>query len=178
MIITIGGTAGSGKSTMAKLLAKKLGYKHYSMGDLQREIAKKKNISLIELGRMEEEDKNLDKEVDQRQVELGKKEDNFVIDARLGFHFIPNSVKIFLDADFDERTKRILADRVRKEKNVDLENTKGNMKVRKASEQKRYKTYYNIDPYNKKHYDLIIDTTDKKPKEVVEEILLFIEKKK
>ena len=91
MKITLGGTAGSGKSTAAKLLAKKLGYKHYSMGDFQREIAEEKGISLLELGKLEEKVKSLDEEVDQRQIELGRKEDNFVIDSRLGFHFIPNS---------------------------------------------------------------------------------------
>ena len=176
MRITIGGTAGSGKSTVAKLLARKLGYKHYSMGDFQREIAEEKKISLLELGKLEEENRSLDEEVDQRQIDLGRNDDDFVIDARLGFHFIPNSVKIFLDADFKERAKRILADIIRKEHNVNLENTKKNMKIRKASEQKRYKKYYDIDPYDKSHYDLVIDTTSITPEEVVEKILGFVKK--
>jgi len=138
-IITINGTAGSGKSTVAKLLAKKLDYKHYSMGDFQREIAEEKGISLLELGKLEEKDKSIDEEVDQMQIDLGRKEDNFVIDSRLGFHFIPNSIKIFLDADFEERAKRILADTIRKEHNVNLKTTKQNIKTREASEKKRYK---------------------------------------
>ena len=46
MIITISGIAGSGKSTVAKLLAKKLNCKHYSVGDFMRQIAKEKNIPL------------------------------------------------------------------------------------------------------------------------------------
>ena len=46
MIIAISGKAGSGKSTIAELLAKKLKLKHYSIGNLMREMAKKKNISL------------------------------------------------------------------------------------------------------------------------------------
>jgi len=177
MIITIGGTAGSGKSTVAKLLAKKLGFKHYSMGDMQREIAEERRISLLELGKIEEQDRSFDEEVDQRQIGLGKNEDNFVIDARLGFHFIPNSVKIFLDADFEERARRILADTIRKEHNVNLENTKENMRIRKSSEQKRYKKYYGLDPYDKKHYDLVVDTTSINAEKVVEKILKFIGKK-
>jgi len=35
MIITIAGEGGSGKSTVARILAKKLDYKHYSTGDLR-----------------------------------------------------------------------------------------------------------------------------------------------
>ena len=41
MIITISGLPGSGKSTIGKMLAKKLGYKFYSMGDLRGKIEKK-----------------------------------------------------------------------------------------------------------------------------------------
>jgi len=175
-IITINGTAGSGKSTVAKLLAKKLDYKHYSMGDFQREIAEEKGISLLELGKLEEKDKSIDEEVDQMQIDLGRKEDNFVIDSRLGFHFIPNSIKIFLDADFEERAKRILADTIRKEHNVNLKTTKQNIKTREASEKKRYKEYYNINPYDKKHYDLIIDTTKLTPEQVVDKIIKFLRK--
>ena len=44
-IITISGMLGSGKSTVAKLLAQKLGYEYYSTGNAQREIAKKKAMT-------------------------------------------------------------------------------------------------------------------------------------
>ena len=64
MIITISGKAGSGKSTIAKELAKKLKLKHYSIGDLMRQIAKEKNISLIELSKLAEKDNSIDKELD------------------------------------------------------------------------------------------------------------------
>ena len=91
MIITISGIAGSGKSTVAKLLAKKLNYKHYSIGDFMREIAKQRKTTLLELSKEAEKDSSIDKELDQKQIELGKTQDNFVIDSRLGFHFIKNS---------------------------------------------------------------------------------------
>lgn len=174
MIITISGASGSGKSTVAKLLAKKLNYKHYSIGDFMREIAEKRGISLLELSKLAETDKSIDKELDQRQIDLGKTEDNFVIDARLGYHFIPNSKKIFLDADLKESAKRILADKGRKEKNVNLQNTTENIQKRQASEQKRYKEYYNLDIYDKTNYDLIIDTTKLTPEQVVDKILEYI----
>ncbi|MBI2112124.1 AAA family ATPase, partial [Candidatus Woesearchaeota archaeon] len=83
MIITISGTAGSGKSTVGKLLAKKLKYKHYSMGDLQRQIAEQRGITLLELGKLEETDPSIDKELDQKQIQLGKTENKFIIDGRL-----------------------------------------------------------------------------------------------
>ena len=44
MIITISGKAGSGKSTVGRIVAQELNYEHYSMGDLQRLYAKEKGI--------------------------------------------------------------------------------------------------------------------------------------
>ncbi|MCU0642593.1 MAG: AAA family ATPase, partial [archaeon] len=70
MIIALGGKAGTGKSTVAEFLAKKLKLKHYSMGDFQREIAEQRNISLLDLGRLEEKDPAIDKEVDNLQIRL------------------------------------------------------------------------------------------------------------
>jgi cytidylate kinase len=175
MIIVLGGKAGSGKSVIAKLLAKKLKFKHYSMGDFQREIAKQRNLSIFELSKLEEKDPSIDKEVDNLQTSLGNK-DNFVIDSRLGFHFIPKAKKIFLDADFEVRARRILNDKARKENNKNLEKAKENIKQREASEIARYKKYYNLNPYNKKNFDNIIDTSNSNPEEIVSEIINLINK--
>ncbi len=171
MIITISGIAGSGKSTVAKLLAKKLHYKHYSIGDFMREIAKERGLGLLELSRLAEKDRSVDEELDKRQIELGKKEDNFVIDSRLGFHFIPKSKKIFLDVDMAEASKRIFKERREHEQYKDIQDSIEKIKTRIGSEDKRYKGYYDIDYKDKSNYDIIVDTTKTKPEEVVEKIV-------
>ncbi len=113
MIITISGMIGSGKSTVADELARIFKYKRYSSGDFMRQLAQKKNMSLIELSRIAEKDPEIDREIDKRQIELGQKEDNFVIDGRLAWHFIPKSVKIYLDVSNEEAAKRIYKDKRR-----------------------------------------------------------------
>ena len=45
VVIIISGSPGSGKSTVAKNLAKKLGLRHTSAGDKMREIAGNKDIT-------------------------------------------------------------------------------------------------------------------------------------
>ncbi len=171
MIITISGIAGSGKSTVAKLLAKRLGYKHYSIGDLMRKIAKERGISLLELSKLAETDKCIDEELDKKQIELGKTEDNFVIDSRLGFHFIPKSIKVFLEVDISEAAKRILKEKREHETYKDVKESIEQIKRRMESEDKRYRKYYNVDYRKRENYDIIIDTTSLTPEEVVDEIL-------
>lgn len=177
MIITISGKPGSGKSTVAKEIAKRLHLKHYSMGDFQREIAERRCVSITELGRLEEKDKSIDEEVDRRQKELGKKEDNFVIDSRMGFHFIPNSIRIFLDVEFDVGAERIFGQKRREEKFANLEDAKKELKRRVESERKRYREYYGVDHYDMKKYDFAVDTTDKDVEGVVKEIIKEIKSK-
>src|SRR3989338_11659150 len=104
MIIVISGRAGSGKSTIAKALSKRLNLKHYSMGDLTRQVAKERGITLLELGKLEESDDSIDRAIDNKQRELGKG-DNFVIDGRLSAFFIPHATfKIFLVLDTTKLT--------------------------------------------------------------------------
>lgn len=178
MILTIAGTPGSGKSTIAELLAKKLKLKHYSIGDFMRAQAKKRGLDIAELTQLARTDRSIDDANDQQLVELSKKEDNFVIDARLGWHFIPQSVKILLMVSEDEAARRIFAARRPDEKeNVTLEKTKEGIRKRFASEKERYKKLYNLDYLDPVHYDLAIDTTKLTPEKVVGTIVDFLKKK-
>ena len=170
MIITISGTAGSGKSSVAKALAKKLDYKHYSMGDFQREIAKAKGLSIVQLGELEKTDPSIDRMVDDKQIKLGKEQDNFVIDSRLSAHFIPNSFKIFLDADLNVRAKRIT--KVREaESYVDVQKAIDASVQREKTNQERFIEYYKFDFMDMNNYDLVIDTSEKKVEDCVEKIM-------
>jgi len=181
MIITLSGTAGSGKSTVGKILAQKLKLKHYSTGDFMRELAKQRNLSLEEIGKIAEGDHSIDTQLDKRQIDLGKKEDDFIIDGRLSFHFIPNSIKIFLDADLKLRAERIQKDilikNLRKEERADsLRDIIENMKKREDSERKRYQKYYQVNPYDHKNYDLVIDTSTINAEQVASKIIKILEK--
>ena len=171
MIITISGKAGSGKSTVAKEVAKKLGLKHYSVGDLMRQLAKEKKMPLNELSRLAEKDKSIDMELDKKTVEL-RAADNFVIDGRLTAYFLPYAdLKVFLDCDDKVRAERILKDKREDEKSKSLKELLEKIRQREKSERKRYDKLYSIDCYDKRLYNLIIDTTKLGVKEVVDKII-------
>ena len=178
MIITISGTPGSGKSTAAKIIARKLKLEHYSTGDFMRQLAEENKVSILEFSKQAEKDRSIDEELDQRQINLGREKDDFVIDGRLSWHFIPNSIKVFIDAEVNARAERIFHDHIRKELNVTLESTKKKLKERESSEIKRYKKYYSINPYNKKNYDLVVNSTKLEPEDVAEKVIEFVKNHK
>ncbi len=180
MIITISGLPGSGKSSVARALAKRLKMKRYYIGEMRREIARKKGLTLEELNRIGENEEWTDKVVDDYQKELGKKEDNFIIEGRTSFFMIPNSIKIFLDVDIREGAERIFREikKGRSERNEGdfktVEEMERSIKERIESDRKRYKKYYGIDFLNKSHYDMVIDTTHLEINQVVEKIMEMI----
>jgi cytidylate kinase len=177
MIITITGYPGSGKSTLGKGLAKALGLEHYSAGDFWREIAKEKGLSPTELNRLAEKDKSIDKLVDERTVALGKKEDNFVMDSRLAWHFMPKSIKIFVKADLKKAAERVFRDmRPDEKEHCSLQKTYQNLLHRKSLEVERWKKVYGVDYLDKKNYDIIIDTTGSGIDETREMVLKEIKK--
>jgi len=177
MIITISGDAGAGKSTAAGLVAGKLGYRHYSVGDFMREIAKKRKLTLLEVSRLAENDRGIDTELDAMQKKLGNEEDGFVLDSRLGYHFIPKSFKVFLEVDTKEAARRIFADKRKLEReNRTLRDTEENIRQRKKSEIQRYRKYYSLNPYDAGNYDLVLDTTKLTPEETAMKIIAALPK--
>ncbi len=179
-IITIAGKLGSGKSSTAKKLAEILEYKHFSTGDFFRSIANERGISTVELNKAAETDLSVDKEVDERSTKIGETENNVVLDSRLGFHFIPNSFKVFLELDPNIAAQRILEDKKnnpnRQLETADDFNTKENIlssiSERLILEKNRYKELYGIENNSApENFDFIIDT-EKIPLEgVVEKII-------
>jgi len=175
MIITISGMPGSGKTTVAKVVAERLGYKHRSVGDLRGKIAERHGMTIDELNMVGKTELWTDKEADDLTVEIGKTQDNFVFDAWVGFHFIPRSLKIFLDVDPMEGARRVFEHQRPDEAKQDtVEGVKEMLKHRVEVTNDRFKKYYGVDFMDKTNYDCLIDTTGLTLEEVVEKILTFI----
>ncbi len=185
MKITISGTLGSGKSTVGKMLAKELGYEYYSTGIIMREMAEKKGMNFVEFNRLAENNKEIDSDIDYYQVNLGKSKENFILEGRLGFHFVPDSVKVFLKCSDEIAAERILkgmneGDSSRKKEGLknDKASILSDIKARRDSERKRYKNLYNLNHDDESNFDLVIDTSHIPPEEVCSKILEFIRKNK
>ncbi|MEK7607173.1 MAG: (d)CMP kinase [Patescibacteria group bacterium] len=175
MIISIGGAPGAGKSTIAKILAERMGLPHYSMGTLRREVAKKRGMTIEEYNKLGETDPSTDREVDEYQKQLPEKD--FIIDGRMSWHFIPSSFKVYLTVDERVGAERIFSalqksdERNEGESLTSADAVLASNRKRIKSDKKRYAKYYGKDAYDTKNYDLVIDTTHTTPEGITEKIL-------
>lgn len=134
-----------------------------------REMAAERGMSILELSRTAESGDSIDREIDARTVRLGEDGDDFVIDARLGWHFIPQSFKVFLEVDPSVAAARVYsARRSSEQENVDLAETTRAIESRTESEARRYRDYYGLDYADHAHYDLVVDTSDRSVDEVIQ----------
>ena len=164
--ITISGTPGSGKSTVRGLLSEKIGLKYAYSGDIFRKTANKHNMSLEEFGSYCETHKEVDKELDDYQLEI-LRNGNVIVEGRIaGWIAYRNNIsalRVILDADIETRARRIV-----NRESGDVEKRKQEMLNREKSEALRYNNYYNIDLKDTSIYDLVIDSTDKTPDEIAD----------
>lgn len=171
-IITLSGKPGSGKSSTADKLAELLNYTRHSSGDMVRQILSQSRMTLEEYNSRAETNHNLDAKVDDKLRDLRDKED-IVVDSRLGFYWIPESFKVYLDLDLEVATARIFKDAVSNNmrKSVgtsssSLSDVSRQVRERMLNEQSRFRQMYGVDPYEKSHFDFIIDTSRNDPQTV------------
>lgn len=169
MKITIFGVAGTGTSTVWKLLAEKLWYSFQSTGNIMRSWADEAGLTIYEFeDTVIKKDESFDIKLDQRVIDFWKENNGFIFESRLAWNFIPDSFKISLTCDDMERYKRIyerewgeFADCMRK------------TKKREEELVKRYKEVYpDIEfPPTDDAFDLVIDTTSTLPDDIIGIIL-------
>ena len=182
MIITISGPGGSGKSTVAKKLTEKLNAERIYVGGIRREYAKERGMTLNELNELAltnpESDVEIDKAAAKKAREIAKTK-LVIVEGRAQFHFLPESLKLYIKCDLNESTNRIWKDLhqnpFRNEKKPDsIEELKQLIIEREQSDLERYKKYYNISHKDESQYDYVIDTTNITADQATEKILEII----
>lgn len=164
MKITITGDLGSGKSTIAKILSEELNLKYLSTGAIQRQIARRYSMTTLELNNLADTNKDIDKEIDDNLRALNTLDKNFVVDSRLGWFFIPSSIKLYFLIDIEVAAKRIMNDstRINETTYATLPEMMNSIMLRKGSENKRFLKEYGADCADYKNFDLTINTTELK----------------
>jgi len=172
--ITIGGLPGSGKSTVSKILAQKLNMNYLNAGDIFRNLAKKKGMTLEEFGVYAEQNPSVDQAIDNKLVEVAK-QGGSILEGRLAaWMLVRNNIeglKVWLEAPLKVRGERIAG-----RENKPLETALSEIQERERMEWDRYFQLYNIDLNDLQHYDDIIDSSAMKPEDIAEQIIKAMNK--
>jgi cytidylate kinase len=162
--ISITGILGSGKSTVCKELTGRYGFRYFSTGVIQRELAVKMGMSTYELNKYSETHPEIDGLIDGELINLSDSPDDIVIDSRMAWHFVKDTFKVYLLTDETVAAERVMrAQRGPSERYADTAQAREFLKARRVSENLRYKQTYGVDCDDLTNFDLVIDTTNDAP---------------
>ncbi len=168
--ISLAGDLGSGKSTVADILIKRLGAEYYSTGAIVRSIAEARGMTVTELNKYMETHPEIDHEIDAGIAALSEDERFLIIDSRMAWHFTKGTFKVYLSCDIETSALRIMQANRRGEHSSTLEETIDCTRARRESEKKRYTEQYGVDIKDLSNYSLIVDTTVATPEQVADKI--------
>jgi predicted cytidylate kinase len=143
-------------------------------GEFFRKLAKERGMTLADFGELAERDPSIDKMIDEMILDVAIENPNIILESRLAAHMLTQNgipaFRVYLEAGLEVRINRV---GMRDEESYD--EVYCHTVERQSSEAKRYKMYYDIDIEDKSVYDLIVNTDDLDPDQVVETILKGIE---
>jgi len=173
MLITISGVPGSGKTTVGRLLSKHLGIPHVYAGDIYRQQAAERGMTLAQLNELAAKDHTIDKELDRRLADFARA-GGVVLEGRLA-GFIANEEKVDALKVWLTASDRVRAERVAQREGADAERILKENSARHDSDAKRYKLIYGYDLDDTSIYDLSLTTDDETPESIARQILTAVE---
>jgi len=163
--ITISGEVASGKSTVGKLLAERLGYGFTSIGHSTREEAEARGMDIVAFQRACLADPEMDKRIDREFAAKCNASNHMVIDYRLGFHFVEQAFHVFLRISGPKAMERL-------RKAGRTNETHHTLSERNDTFRQQFQQAYGVDHTDPTHYDLVVDLDAlSSPEEVVKAIL-------
>lgn len=168
--VAISGRSGCGNTTVSRLLAEILdiAFINYTFRSLSLETG----MPLSEIIEKAKTDFTFDRQVDTRQVALAQ-EASCVLGSRLAIWMLEKAdLTVYLIASEEVRAKRIS-----NREGASIQETLSFTAMRDAEDTRRYRELYGIDNTNYSFADMVIDTEQKNPEEIVSDILQELEKR-
>lgn len=175
--IVLSGLPAAGKTTVAEIISKRLGFKILGGGDILKEMATDRGYKVtgkewwdtqegVKFAKERESNPNFDKEVDKRLAEKIAK-GNIVVTSYTAPWITEDGFKVWLEGSVKNRTERMA-----KRDGTEVHQMKEIIRVRDTENKKLYKNLYNID-YGRDltPFALIVDTNEIEPEKVAEIII-------
>ncbi len=174
LTIVISGPPGSGSSKTALALAKKLGLKCFSTGDLFKSYSKQRKNRALDVWEEFGKIRKFHQDLDEYQREKAKK-GNIVICGKLSVFLLKDlaDFKVWIESPLKVRARRIA-----KREDISMIRAIDQIKKREGIERRQWKKIYDFDYFDSKNLaDLVVDTSQKSVEEVVEDILRSMKNK-
>jgi len=174
LTVVISGPPGSGSTKTALSLAKKLGLKCFSTGDLFKSYSKQRKNRALDIWSQFGKSREFHHDLDAYQREKAKK-GNIVICGKLSVFLLKDvaDFKIWLEAPL-----KVRAGRIAKREGISMVKAMDQTKEREEVERRAWERIYDFDYFDSKDLaDVVIDSSENSVKKVVEEILKSMKNK-
>ncbi len=174
-VIVISGMPGAGSSTIAKMLAKKLHLKHFSLGDASKKFGhgKETEKAITYLLSEKGKSKGFHEHMDELQRSVAKKR-NVVIDSKLGVRMLRGlyDFSVWLKCPKEVQVQRIAG-----RDKILLKDARRIVVEKERLERGRWRDIYGFDYFaQEKEASLVVDTGSKAPEEITRIIIESMKK--
>ena len=168
--VTISGPPGSGTSTLVAKIADSRGWESMNGGDVFREEARSRGLSVEELSAEAKEDTDVDRNLDELlQKRMSSPESPEIVESRLsGWWAHKNDLeclRVWVSVSDKERARRI-----QKREGGEFSDCLRRSQQRQEDDMARYSSLYGIDLDDMSPYHLVIDADSKDESEVFDEV--------
>ena len=159
--VTISGPPGSGTSTLVSRIAESRGWSSLNGGDVFREEARARGLSVEQLSSDAKEDLDVDRSLDALlQKRMSSLDSPEIVESRLSGWWAHlndlNCLRVWVNVSEGERARRI-----QKREGGDLDDCLLKSQKRQRDDMERYSTLYGIDLDDMSPYNLVIDADEK-----------------
>lgn len=174
--ITVSGHPGSGTSTLVKALMAHYSWTSLNGGDVFRQEAARREMSLGEFGELCISDLNVDRELDKQLQQQMQDDSSQIVESRLAgwwaYRLEIPCVRLWLDVDETERAKRVVY-----REGGSIEDALEANKKRSSVDAERFMELYQILPEQREPYTTVLDATNLGSEEVLAAVISILEEK-
>ena len=173
--ITVSGHPGSGTSTLVKGLVGRYGWTSLNGGDVFREEAKNRGMSLGDFGELCKKELDVDRSLDELLMDRMQGTDSaHIVESRLAgwwaYRLGLPCLRIWLDVDDEERARRVAS-----RENMSFDEAFEANQARAAVDAERFALLYGISPQDPEPYTHVVKATSLNATEILEHVVGLLE---